>query len=319
MATAAAPHRIDTHHHIFPVGYMAAERERILAVSHRLAPQLLAWTPARAVEAMDQAGIATAITSISAPGVWFGDRDAARALTRVCNEYAAQMARDFKGRFGVFAALPLPDVDGSLAEIDYAFGALGADGIGLVTNFGDLWPGDPSMAPVFDELNRRKAVVYFHPTAPNACTNLMPGIPAPFVEFAFDTTRAILSLLFGGTLTRCPDIRFIFSHGGGTLPMLAGRIAAVARGLPNVQALYPAGVAPEFRKLYYDVVSVFDPIGFNALRQLAGISRLLFGSDFPYWSTEVNVAALAAQELSPGDLRAIERDNAVGLFPRFGA
>jgi 6-methylsalicylate decarboxylase len=314
---ATVPHRIDTHHHILPTGYMAEERERILGVSHRLAPQLLAWSPAKAVEAMDAAGIATSITSISAPGVWFGDAAKARRLARVCNEYAAQMARDHKGRFGVFAALPLPDVDGSLAEIAYAYDTLGLDGIGLLTNFDDKWPGDPAVAPVFDELNRRKAVVYFHPTAAACFANLLPGIHAPVVEFAFDTTRAIVSLLFNGTFARCPDIRFIFSHGGGTLPMLAGRIAAVARSMPQ-SAQYPNGIMPEFKKLFYDVVSVFDPIGFNALRQMAGIERLLLGSDYPYWSTDVNVAALAKQELSPAELRAIERDNAVALFPRLG-
>lgn len=311
-----APHRIDTHHHIFPTGYLAAERERILGVSPRLAGELLAWSPARAVEAMDQAGIATSITSISAPGVWFGDAAASRRLARLCNDFAADMARDHKGRFGVFAALPLPDVDGSLAEIDYAFGTLGVDGIGLVTNFADLWPGDPAVAPVFDELNRRKAVVYFHPTAATCCANLLPGIHAPVVEFAFDTTRAILSLLANGTFARCPDIRFIFSHGGGTLPMLFGRIATVLKGLPDAMKHYPAGIIPEFKKLYYDVVSVIDPVSFTALCQMAGIPRLLFGSDYPYWSTEANVTALDAQSLSPADRRAIERDNAVRLFPR---
>jgi 6-methylsalicylate decarboxylase len=311
-----APHRIDTHHHILPTGYMAEEGERIVGVSPRLAQQVRDWTPARSVEAMDAAGIATAISSISAPGVWFGDAAKARRLARICNDYAARMAQDHKGRFGVFAALPLPDVEGSLAEIAYAYDTLRVDGIGLLTNFDNKWPGDPAVAPVFDELNRRKAVVYFHPTAAECCANLLPGIHPPVVEFAFDTTRAIVSLLFNGTFARCPDIRFIFSHGGGTLPMLAGRIAAVARSMPQA-ALYPSGIAPEFKKLYFDTVSVFDPIGFNALKALAEPSHLLLGSDYPYWPAGVNVDALGKQALSAGELRAIERDNALTLFPRF--
>jgi predicted TIM-barrel fold metal-dependent hydrolase len=267
---------------------------------------------------MDEGGIAASVASISAPGVWFGDAAKARRLARICNEYAARMAGDHKGRFGIFAALPVPDVDGSLAEIEYAYGALGVDGIGLLTNFGGMWPGDPRVAPVFDELNRRKAVVYFHPTAPDCCVNLLPGVPEPLVEFAFDTTRAIVSLLFSGTLARCPDIRFIFSHGGGTLPMLAGRIAAVAASLPQA-ALYPGGMMQEFKKLFYDVVSVFDPVGFTALHQLAGAAHMLFGSDYPFWGTDANVAALSRQTLSAADRQAIERANALTLFPRLNA
>jgi 6-methylsalicylate decarboxylase len=310
-----APHRIDTHHHIFPTRYMEKERERVLGVAHRLAPQILGWTPAAAVEGLDRAGIATAVTSISAPGVWFGDARAARSLSRDCNEYAARMALDHKGRFGVFAALPLPDVDGSLAEIEHAFDQLRADGVGLMTSYGDVWPGDERLAPVFDELNRRKAVVYFHPTAASACTNLLPGIPAATIEFPFDTTRAIASLLFGGSLSRCPDIRFIFSHAGGALPMLAHRIAGLMRVRPDLLEKLPKGVVHEFTKLHYDVCSATAPIPFNAIRQLAGISQLLYGTDFPYWPSETTGAGLAQLGLDASELRAIERDNALRLLP----
>jgi predicted TIM-barrel fold metal-dependent hydrolase len=228
------------------------------------------------------------------------------------------MASDHKGRFGVFAALPLPDVEGSLREIEYAFDVLKADGIGLVTNFGDVYPGDPSIAAVFDELNRRKAVVYFHPTSTACCANLLPGLPAPLIEFAFDTTRAIVSLLTQGTVARCPDIRFIFSHGGGALPMLAGRIAGIAKALPALGQKFPAGLMPEFKRLHYDVVSLFDPIAFNAAKSLVGTAQLLFGTDYPYWDPTTNLDALAAQTLDGTERRAIERENAIRLLPQLG-
>jgi predicted TIM-barrel fold metal-dependent hydrolase len=314
-----APHRIDTHHHIFPTRYMEKERERVLGVAHRLGSEILKWTPAGAVEAMDRAGIATAVTSISSPGVWFGEARAARELARECNEYASRMAQDHKGRFGVFAALPLPDVEGSLREIEHAFDALHADGVGLMTNYGDVWPGDEKLAPVFDELDRRRAVVYFHPTAANACTNLLPGIPAATIEFPFDTTRAITSLLVGGTLSRCRNIRFIFSHAGGTLPMLAHRIAGLMRVRPDLLEKLPQGVAHEFTRLHYDVCSATAAIPFNAIRQLSGISQLLYGTDFPYWPTETTGAGLAQLGLSSTDLRAVERDNALRLMPQLAS
>jgi len=310
-------HRIDTHHHVVPPCYLERHRDAILAVAHVHAPKLVEWTPAKSLEAMDRAGVATAITSISSPGVWFGDGAAARGMVRECNEFAAQMARDHKGRFGVFAALPLPDADASLREIEYAFDVLKADGIGLMTHFGEAYPGDPRFAAVFDELNRRKAVVYFHPTTPGYCSALLPEIPPPMVEFPFDTTRAILTLLFSGTFSRCQDIRFIFSHAGGTLPMLAHRIAAVTGTRKELAAQAPKGAMHEFRRLYYDVVNASNPISFNAIRQLAGIPQLLYGSDFPFWLPEMTASALAELGLAAEELRAVERDNALALFPRF--
>ena len=314
--TTNSPHRIDTHHHIVPPKYFAAEREKILGAAIGRDQGVIDWTPARALEAMDSGGVATAVTSISAPGAWFGKVQDSRRITRDCNEYAAGMTRDYKGRFGVFATLALPDIEGSLREIEYAFDVLKVDGIGLVTNYDAIWPGDARFAPIWDELNRRKAVVYFHPTCAACCQNLIPQVTMAVVEFAFDTTRAIVSLLFSGTFARCPDIRFIFSHGGGTLPMLFGRIAATARNRSDLASVAPNGVMHEIKKLYLDTVSVFDPVSFNALKQMTPLSQLLFGTDYPYWTTDVNVSALAAQTLTPAELRAIERDNALALLPQ---
>ena len=134
------------------------------------------WTPAGVLDHMDKTGIATAILSMSPWGPRFKDADAGARSGADCNDYAAQMVRDHPGRFGLFAAMPLPDIDGALHEIAYALDTLKADGIGLMTSYGDKWPGDPDFAPVLEELNRRKAVVYFHPNTPQCCGNLVPGI-----------------------------------------------------------------------------------------------------------------------------------------------
>jgi predicted TIM-barrel fold metal-dependent hydrolase len=313
------PHRIDTHHHILPPKYFAEERERVLAAAAAGSwPVMRQWTPQMAVDVMDRDGVATAVTSISAPGIWFGDPAQTRRLARECNDYAAGMGRDHNGRFGLFAVLPIPDIDGCLREIEYVFDVLKADGIGLVTSFSNKSPGDPAFAPVFDELNRRKAVVYFHPTVPDCCTGLVPGIGGAMVEFPFDTTRAIISLLFGGTFARCPDIRFIFSHAGGTLPALAPRIAMQAARRKDLAAHAPHGAMHEFRKLYYDIVSAADPLPFNAIRAIAGTAHLLYGSDFPFWDPHVTSDYLAKLDLTAAELRAIERDNALGLLPGLG-
>ena len=314
-----APHRIDTHHHIYPPIYLAKRLKEVAAMAPAFEREVRAWTPAIALEGLDRAGIATAMTSMSAPGVWFGDAAAARTLARECNDYAAQIARDHPGRFGVFAALPLPDVEGSLREIEYAFDVLKVDGVGLVTNFGDMWPGDPRVAPVFDELNRRGALVYFHPACASCCANLLSEVPVATIEFPFDTTRAIASLLYGGTLTSCPNIKWLFSHGGGTLPMLAHRIAGPLRYRQDLQARFPNGVMPELKKLYSDIVSVTNPISFTATRSFFGVDQLVFGTDYPFWPIEAMGDGLAQLGLEPNVLAAIERGNALKLFPRLAA
>ncbi len=310
-------HRIDVHHHILPPDYVTAVGE------DKIGPLLLSgktpqWSPAMSIEAMERNGIARAITSISTPGLWFGDRAETTHLSRVCNEYAAQMTGVHPGRFGVFASLPLPDIDASLAEIAHALDVLGADGIGLLTSYGDRYPGDAAFAPVFDELDRRGAVVYFHPTNA-ACSQCLPEIPAATLDFPFDTTRAVVSLLFGGTFARCRRIRFIFSHAGGTVPFLAERIARLAVR-PEFKDKVPDGVVPELARLYYDTALSANRLVFRSLLELVACDHVLFGSDYPFApeaTMAATVAGLIGLGLDADDLLGIERDNALSLFPQF--
>ena len=243
-----APHRIDTHHHPYPPAYIAATGDILKHTTHAFYERLTKWQPSQAIETMDKDGIAVSVLSIATPSVWLGDAAASRRLARECNDYAAKMQTDYKGRFGHFATLPLPDVDGSLREIEYLYGTLGADGIALTTNYDDKYPGEDAFAPVFDELNRRNAVVYFHPTAASFAFNRVKNIPPPTIEFPFDTTRTITSLLFSGTFSRCPNIRWIFSHGGGALGMVANRLAGLAKNRPELAARVPNGVKAELRQ-----------------------------------------------------------------------
>ena len=309
------PHRIDVHHHILPPDYVATVGD------DRIGPLILAgrtpeWTPAMSVEAMDRNGIATAITSISAPGLWFGDNEESVRLARICNDYAASIRSDHPGRFGVFACLPLPDVEASLAEIAHALDTLKADGIGLLTSYGDRYPGDAAFQPVFDELNRRRAVVYFHPTnAP--CSQCLPEIPAATLDFPFDTTRAVVSLLYSGTFARCRDIRFIFSHAGGTVPFLAERIARLG-ARPGFREAVPNGVLPELERLYYDTALSANWLAFRSLLELVTPDKILFGSDYPFApeaTMTATVQGLIELGLDSDMLQGIERDNALALFP----
>jgi predicted TIM-barrel fold metal-dependent hydrolase len=305
-------HRIDIHHHHAPPELRAAI-ERLQTGQQ----PLIDWTLARSIEDMDRAGIATAITSVGHPGVWFGDDQAARRLARSCNEYSARLAADHRGRFGMFATLPLPDVDGSLREIEFAFDALRADGVGLITSYADKWLGDPAFAPVMDELNRRKAVVYTHPTIPPPCRNLIPDVADHLIEFATDTTRAIASLLLSGTAARCPDISFIFSHAGGTMPFLVERMTWWAEVRKDLAARMPKGPLHELRRFFYDTAFSANPHAFSSLLTLVPASQVLFGTDFPFRTGEEHVRGLGTCGLSESDVRAIECGNALQLLPRF--
>ena len=283
-----------------------------------------AWEPSAALEMMDRQGIATAILSMVLWSGLFaaaGDAAAARRVARSSNEVAAQAVRSYPGRFGGFACLPLPDVDAALAEIDYALGTLRLDGVALLTNHDGVYLGDSRLDPVFDELNRRKAVVFLHPTLPACAEHTSLGYAPSLLEFVFDTTRAVTHLVLSGTLERCPDLRLIIPHAGGTIPFLVDRISLLAaRFVPGTPARAPAGVEAYLSRLYYDLAIATNPHAVASVLQLVGPERLLYGSDWPALD-EADVQNLIQDLgsnalLQPGDRARIEWQNAMELFPR---
>jgi 6-methylsalicylate decarboxylase len=316
---AAGPRIIDTHHHIYPPRYVGPNLDRLLRDAALLpATAYTSWTPDSALEQMEKAGIATAIVSMTSPGVWFDDgNDPARKRARICNEFGAAMMRDHPGRFGMFAALPLPDTEGSLAEIGYALDELKLDGIGLLTSYEGKLLGDPAFAPVLEELNRRKATIFVHPTM-SCCGILFPGISGPTIEFPTDTARTIASLAITGAMARYPKITFIFSHGGGTLPSIYQRLEGAARRLPDAATLLPQGLDHELKRQYYDLASVGSaPVGMASVLKLWPITQLTYGSDAPFGSATGIADGIQNLGLSDSDLAAIRRGNALRLFPRY--
>ena len=295
---------IDVHHHIFPPDYMTEVRQRLVDQYQGPLPSgVSGWSPARAIADMDLHGIAKAIVSISTPGVWFGDALQARRLARLCNDYSAALVREHPSRFGFFASLPLPDRDGSLSEIAHAFDALGTDGVCLLTSYGNQWLGDPGFADVFEELNRRAAVVYVHPTGPNCCRQLIPWVPYVATELPHDTTRAITSLIYSGATARWPQIRFVFSHAGGTFPMLAGRIGRAAGLRPEIAKRLPNGFEAEVARLHFEIGATANAPALAALRALVPMRRILFGTDYPYAPMELSTGGF--QRLLPAAVQSV--------------
>jgi predicted TIM-barrel fold metal-dependent hydrolase len=309
---------VDVHHHIVRPFFLSENRDRISAAGGgRTNPAYFSWTPEQAIATMDKQGVATAILSLSAPGVWFGDPRAAAQTARRVNDYAVDLARSHPGRFGCFAVIPLPDTEGSLREIEYAFSVLKADGIGLLTSYDDKWLGHPDYQPVFEELNRRNAVVFVHPTTPLCCRTLLPDVSPIIVEIPQDTTRAVTNLLFTGTFARFKDIHFIFTHAGGNVPMVLGRMHQYAPR--DIAERAPNGIEYELKRHYYDIAGTAYRPAIAALTSLVPTTQILFGSDNPFVPLAETAEGMMQLGFSADDLRQIGRENALSLLPRLKA
>ncbi|WP_040865348.1 amidohydrolase family protein [Nocardia exalbida] len=308
--------RIDVHCHYLPEFY----REALVANGHSRPDGIWgipAWTEGAALVAMDELGVTTSYLSISSPGVHFGDDAAARRLARRVNEEGARLARAHPGRFGFFASTPLPDINGALAEISYAFDELGAAGVVFETNIDGVYLGSERMAPVFEELDRRAAVLFLHPTSPAApCTGSAPALPypRPMLEFLFDTTRTVSDMVLSGTLERYPDLRVIVPHAGAVLPVLASRIDVI--GAKSVGKIEPMRRA--LRRMHFDLAGMPLPEMLPALLSVADPRRLHYGSDWPFTPLHECVKsamALSDSLLLAGSLNAdVMHRNAARLF-----
>lgn len=314
--------RIDVHQHFLPDFYVAALAKAGLETVDGGMP-IPAWSAQAALELMDRQQIATGMISLSSPSTHFLASAERAGLVRQVNEAGAGLVAAHPGRFGFFATLPMPDVEASLGEIRRAFEVLGVDGVILETNIDGVYLGAPAFAPIFAELNRRRATLFLHPTSPACFDSVALGRPAPMLEFPLDTTRTLVDLLYSRTLQTHPDINVIVPHGGAALPALVARIAAFAN-LPFI-APRPASEAEVFEtlaRLYYDVALSGHPVAFAGLRRLAPVTQVLFGSDWPF-TPELGVARnlhqLSSNGLSEADAKAIARENAERVFPRLAA
>jgi 6-methylsalicylate decarboxylase len=297
--------RIDVHHHVVPPQFADDSM-----------PIKIPDTETQ-MQTMDNWRIRTAITSLT-PRVILKNMHRLREVARICNEFQARMVLEHPARFGSFALLPLPDVEGALEEITYALDILHLDGLGLFSSYSGRYLGDPLFDPVFDELNRRNAVVFIHPTHCEAPAETNLGAPPFVVEYVFDTTRAVVNLIFTGTLTRYPDIRVIVAHGGGAVPFLVQRISMLeghrrAKGVTDV--------IPTLRSLYYEIASTTAGYALRSLQELADPTHILWGSDLPFvYGERLQEEVDHWEEFDGFDAAArlgVEQLNALRLFPRF--
>jgi 6-methylsalicylate decarboxylase len=319
MAQTKKRRRIDVHSHFFSPGWKAAEKARADAGKGFAVPANMGWTIEKTLEDMDKGGVTHAVLSLaSVPDNWFGgDPKTAVSVAHDCNEYVVQLAKDHPGKFGYYCSLPMIDVDASLKEIEYGFNVMKCDGIGLCSSYGDKWPGDKMFAPIFDELNRRKAVVYFHPTTPNCCHGLLPGLNNDSIlEVPFDTTRLIVSLMISGTFARCRDIKWVFAHSGGSMPSLAGRIDIFLQQRKDLKDIAPNGAMAELQRLHFDSANGAWAPSMAGLTKIVPFSQIMYGSDFPYFTCPMNTEGLKKLGYSRKQMDQIDFENAQRLMPR---
>jgi predicted TIM-barrel fold metal-dependent hydrolase len=308
---------VDLHQHVIPDFYWEASNEDGNAAGGITPPR---WSLNGAIAYLDEAGIDVAVPSISTPGVHFGDDPAGRVLAGRVNECIAEIKRDRPDRFGGFASLPLPDLDGSLEQLAYALDVLKLDGVSLMTNAGGSYLGDVRFNALFDELQRRGAVVFVHPTAsPDAIAHTL-GLPDALLDYPVDTSRAIAKLHYSNTFARTPDVRFVVSHAGGAIPYLASRFAIV-----DAMDVIPGGdergsFADTAKRLYWDTASAFgDPI-LHLLRSVTGLDNVVLGTDYPYPLDEISIGGLRSlqhtTELTDEERRAVLGGTASRLIPR---
>ncbi len=308
---------VDLHQHVIPDFYWEASNEGGNAAGGITPPR---WTLDGAIAYLDEAEIDVAFPSISTPGVHFGNDAAAQVLARRVNEYLAEIKRDRPDRFGAFAAVPLPDVEGSLEQIAYAFDVLGLDGVSLLSNAGGSYLGDSRFDQVFAELQRRGAVVFVHPNAsPDPIAHRL-GLPDALLDYPADTSRAIAKLHYSNTFARTPNVKYLFSHAGGTIPFVASRFAIVDAMDVIPGAAERGPFADTARRLYWDTASAFaDPV-LHVLRSVAGLEQVAFGTDYPYPHDEISIGELrsvrSTTELSDGERDAVLGGTASALFPR---
>ncbi len=307
--------QIDIHHHIVPPPLYPA-----LENGPNWADTLQPWTPQIDIERMDKLGTQTAITSYPNPVRWPATPEAVKKMVTETNEYQAKLTTDYKGRYGAFCLLSLPNVDATLKDIEYAFDTLKCDGAFMWTNYGDKWVGDRSYDPVYEELNRRKATVFVHVRSANCCTKLNDSLGDGTVEWQTDTTRAIGNTIFGGAQLKYPNINWIWPHGGGTMPYLVRRFIGVGDQPKNKAGVTPEGFLVAARKFYYDCAQQTLPAQLWPLKDVVTADRMIFGTDAPY---EIGVDVMGAIKdtgfFTAAQLHTISRGNAEKLFPRFKA
>jgi 6-methylsalicylate decarboxylase len=308
--------RIDAHHHMIPPDYRnALQKAGIADAGGRALPE---WSAEASLQTMSELDVSAAILSVSAPATTFlSDPADAAALSRHVNDFSADLVAAHRDRFGFFATVPMPHIEDAAAETVRALDDLGADGVVLLANHAGTYLGEEGQDDLFAALDARSAVVFVHPAELPGPT--VPGIPPWATDFLLDTTRAAFLLVRNGIRHRYPHIRFILSHAGGFVPYASHRMALA---ITADTGRSPADALDEFSSFYFDTALSCSAAALPTLLAFAKPGHVTFGSDFPFAPPAASKLFAAGLETYPGldaeSRGAVDRTNALALFPRFG-
>ena len=308
-AASAAPARniIDVHAHFQPPAIRALTQ----------GGPMNAWDLQKQIADMDAAGVTRAMLSVTTPGVP-ATGEVGRRIARESNEYGARLAADHGRRFGFFTCVPMDDMDAAIREVVHGFDVLKAQGVGLFTSYSGSWLGDVKFDPLFAELQRRKAIVYVHPTSAACCTRLIPEVADTLIEYGTDTTRAIASYAFRGAARKFPDVRMIWSHSAGTMPYLIERFDG-ADDSPAARAQMPDGFRASIGRFWYDIAQASNAVSTTALRSVVPVERIVFGTDYPFRTSLDHVTGLEGSRVFKAEeIAAIYRGNVLQRLPELG-
>ena len=304
--------RIDVHTHMIPPFWAEALAAKVGKPMWGTPD----WSLDTAIAVMDRLGTRTAMISLATPSVSQWDGTERIDLARQVNDYGAGLRDKKPDRIGMFATLPLPDVSGAIPEVRRAFDDLGADGVLVMSNYAGTYLGDAHFTPLWEELNRRAAVVFVHPGNPEM--KPLPGVPQPVLDFPMDTTRTALSLVTGGVMERFPAVKIILSHAGGFLPYAATRFGVLLHDYV-LKDTPTADVVAQLRRFYFDT-ALSAPDALPSLLAFAEPGHILFGADNPYISSDDQALFSGHLDgyggLEPAQLAAINHGNGQTLFPR---
>jgi predicted TIM-barrel fold metal-dependent hydrolase len=313
-----APQRIDVHFHLIPKFYADAV---YAAGSGPAIGRYPDWSPELALEIMDRFDIAVALTSLAQPGVQFCKPAEAKALARRCNEYAAELNARWPKRFGALGTVSMWETRDAIDEIAYSLDTLKFSGVSLFASYDGVFLGDSRFDPVMEALNARDAVVFVHPGTHPLNKNLQLPWPGFMMEYLFDTTRAVVNLMFGGALEKFPRIKFILPHAGGLVPYFSWRLAVSPMIDARLRQFSREEIFGLLKRFWYDNALSPGAQTWGCLEQVAAPDRIVFGSDWPFANARVTAEAIRTYEalaaISSADRAAIDRGNALRLFPQF--
>ena len=293
---------IDIHNHFYPPEYLKEvegsgkntvlkrdEQDRLLLVYSGDYNIVLKshYDPGERIRMMDKKGLDMQVLTMTTPGVDIEEPSYGVKLTKIVNDAMADVIDKYPGRFSALATLPMKNPEAAVKELERSVEELGLPGAMIFTNVVGEPIDSKRFWPIYEKAEQLNAPIMIHPTSPTDIGLMDPYRLVPLIGFPFETTVAISRLVFSGVLEKYPNVKFILSHLGGTIPYLAERIDRGYYAYPECKGVLTKAPSEYFKKTYMDVVSFYPPAIEFAVKFM-GVEKLLLGSDYPHQIGDVS-------------------------------